>query len=194
MRYRLAQALQIHQQKENYKQVSYWYKFSIYIRNRIVSANLGLVYSCMQYTCMSLDTDTMLSDGSAALLRSVEKYDPWYGNKFSTYACRAILHRFSSSANKRDWTGIDVSDLDPQEKETTDTNIELCKDRVRVAIKGAELTTRERDIIVLRFYEGKRLVDVGNKYNLSKERIRQIQVKALDKIRCVLEIDSVLNF
>lgn len=192
-RFRLAQALQLHKQKGNFQKVAYWYKLSIFIRNRIISANLGLVYGCMKCTSMNLDTDTMLSNGSAALLRSAEKYDPWRANKFSTYACRAILHRFSSLAKKRDWTGLDISDLEPPEEETTDSETELRKDRVIAAIKGAELTPREKDVVMLRFYEGERLIDVGNRYKLSKERIRQIQIKALNKIQRVLEVDPALN-
>lgn len=190
--FRLAQSLKIHQVYDNLQKVSYWYRLSILIRNRITSANLGLVYGCMQRTSMHLDTNTMLSEGSATLLRSVEKYDPWRGTKFSTYACRSILHKFSSLTRKRDWTGIDISDLEPPKEETPDANKELRKDRIKAAIKRAELTSRERDIISLRFYKGERLVDVGTKYDLSKERIRQIQVKALDKIRIVLEADPAL--
>ncbi len=192
VRYRLAQAIQHHQERDNSQRVEYWYKLATILRNRITSANMGLIYGCMKRTCMSLDSDTMLSAGSAALLRAVEKYNPWFGNKFSTYACRSILHRFSSHAKKRDWTGYDIADLEPQEIDS-DEDVELRKDRVQAAIKLAELTTRERNIILLRFYKGERLVDVGETYNLSKERIRQIQIKALDKIRSVLEVDPALN-
>ena len=189
VRFRLFLALQ---KQNNFSKINYWYKLSISIRNRIISANLGLVYGCMKYTCMHLDIDTMLSAGNAALLRAVEMFNPWHGNKFSTYAYRSILYSFNSLTKKRDWTGIDISDIDPQECKPVDNNMELRKDRVKQAIKNADLTYREKDIISLRFYKGYRLVDVGCKYKLSKERIRQIQIKALNKIQEVLETDAIL--
>lgn len=192
VRYRLARALQ-NQEQDNIQKIEYWYKLSIYLRNRIASANLGLVYGCMKRTSIIIDTNEMLSAGNAALIRSVEKYNPWLGNKFSTYACTAILHRFKTLTKKRNWTGIDISELEPPALEAVDADIELRKDRVQAAIKGAGLTSREKEVIFFRFYGNDRLIDVGNRYDLSKERIRQIQIRALDKLRRVLEVDPALN-
>ena len=50
-----------------------------------------------------------------------------------------------------------------------------------------ELSERERDIIELRFglVDGREynLSEIGERYNLSRERIRQIHAKALRKLR-----------
>jgi RNA polymerase primary sigma factor len=52
----------------------------------------------------------------------------------------------------------------------------------------ADLTNREKDIIILYFglnelYEPMTLEGIGEKYNLTKERIRQIKEKAIRKLR-----------
>ncbi len=51
----------------------------------------------------------------------------------------------------------------------------------------SELTDRERDILIMRYgFENgmpMTLEEIGKKYNLTKERIRQIESKALDKLR-----------
>jgi len=45
------------------------------------------------------------------------------------------------------------------------------------------LRTREREIIVARFYEGKTLKETGEIYELSPERIRQLQNTAIRKLK-----------
>lgn len=45
------------------------------------------------------------------------------------------------------------------------------------------LTERERDILHLYFREGKTFTEIGKIYDITRERIRQIQAKALRKLR-----------
>lgn len=45
------------------------------------------------------------------------------------------------------------------------------------------LSAREEQVIHLRFMEGMTLQDIGKEMNLTKERVRQIEVKALRKLR-----------
>lgn len=51
-----------------------------------------------------------------------------------------------------------------------------------------QLTPREREIITSRFLSGQRstLAEIGDSFGLTKERIRQIERKALDKMRVAL--------
>ncbi|HEY9817540.1 MAG TPA: sigma factor-like helix-turn-helix DNA-binding protein, partial [Candidatus Obscuribacterales bacterium] len=55
------------------------------------------------------------------------------------------------------------------------------------AILGEVLNERERDIIALRYGlqtgESHTLEEVGGLFNLSRERVRQIQTKAMRKLR-----------
>jgi RNA polymerase primary sigma factor len=63
------------------------------LENAIVSANLRLVkfifkraFSGSWYRYH----DGLMSSGNYALLRAVKYYDPSFGTRFSTYACKAI--------------------------------------------------------------------------------------------------------
>lgn len=53
--------------------------------------------------------------------------------------------------------------------------------------KDTWLTDRECEIIQARFYDGLTLEQVGDKYNVSRERIRQVEETALVKIKVRLE-------
>jgi RNA polymerase primary sigma factor len=65
----------------------------------------------------------------------------------------------------------------------------LVDDSLESTLRGAldELTEREREILRMRFgmdgEEEHTLTDVGDKFGLSRERIRQLQVQALRKLR-----------
>jgi len=65
---------------------------------------------------------------------------------------------------------------------------ELLENPEELYIPGLEmaletLTDRERDVLRMRFREGKTLVNVGIALGVGKERIRQIEAKALRKLR-----------
>lgn len=45
------------------------------------------------------------------------------------------------------------------------------------------LTVREKDVLLMRYEHGMTLEQCGNKYNVTKERIREIEAKALRKLR-----------
>ncbi len=66
-----------------------------------------------------------------------------------------------------------------------DAELNMLKEQIQEVL--AELSERERDVIVLRFgIDGeypKTLEEVGRIFNLTRERIRQIEAKALRKLR-----------
>ena len=45
------------------------------------------------------------------------------------------------------------------------------------------LKKREREIIRMRFFERRSLEDVGKHFNIIRERVRHLEVKAIDKLR-----------
>jgi RNA polymerase primary sigma factor len=56
-------------------------------RNRLVQANLGLVFTvARQFRCPGLEFDDLISEGNIGLIRAAERFDPTFGKRFSTYA------------------------------------------------------------------------------------------------------------
>lgn len=176
-------------------------------RSVIVRLNLPLVLAMAKRTKLShVDFNEMVSEGNMALLRSVEKFDCARGFKFSTYSCRAILKSFSRVAMRASrYRGQFPTEFDPaMEKsdfvERQRVGIERdCVDELKeiLLLNLAGLSEVERTVIGERFAIGqhafgdqvgpKTLEQVGLLIGVTKERVRQIQNKALRKIRLTLE-------
>jgi RNA polymerase sigma factor (sigma-70 family) len=174
------------------------------IRSYIVERNLGLVYSMIsRFTSSNVDEDDLLSDALFGLTRAVDRFDPWRGFKFSTYACnviaRALMRRGRQETNYRRVFPVqhDVSFERPSE--APDANMELYVERLHRALNEnlGELTDLESSILAQRFPtdRGQRLTfkEIGDSIGLSKERVRQIQNIALAKLRDVLVEDPLLR-
>ena len=184
-----------------------WGHRSLAARSVIVRLNLPLVLAMAKRTRLSnIDFNEMVSEGNMALLRSVEKFDCSRGFKFSTYSCRAILKSFSRVAMRASrYRGQFPTEFDPaMEKsdflERQRVGVERdCVDELKEILLQnlADLSDVERTVIRERFAIGKAalgeevgpktLEQVGLIIGVTKERVRQIQNKALRKIRLTLE-------
>jgi len=173
------------------------------IREYLVERNLGLVHLMIKrYRSIELDEDDLLSDGMYGLARAVEKFNPWRGYRFSTYACnviaRALMRRakMSSGHHRRFPVQQDASFERPSPP--ADTDMELRVERLQNALHRnlGELTELESMVLSRRFPDqGPRSTyeQIGEGIGLSKERVRQIQNVALGKLREVLSEDPMLK-
>ena len=177
-----------------------WHERMQTVRDELVDANMSLVLAMAKRTKIrSVDFPDLVSEGSMALLRAIDRFDVSRGFKFSTYACRAILKGFSRMAGK---TGRYVSrfgvSYDP-ELEQSDYDVhkhdiqraDAVSDLLDViSTNRAELGEVERTIVIERFglsgEKPKTLAQVGKIVGLSNERVRQVQKTALAKIRQAL--------
>jgi len=187
-----------------------WHRKSEHYRDQIAQTNLALVLAMAKRTRMSeVDFSDLVSEGNMALLRAVDKFDVARGFKFSTYACRAILKAFSRSGVKLSkYRKLFPTDFDPKLEKSDfmqkkrEGHEDDCVDELRLIMKNnrADLTDIEQEVIEHRFGLGKRiemdpeaspltLEQVGRIIGVTKERVRQIQNKALEKIRLTLETD-----
>ncbi len=182
-----------------------WRRKANRLREQIANTNLALVLAMAKRTRMSeVDFADLVSEGNMALLRAVDKFDCGRGFKFSTYACRAILKAFSrqgmklSKHRQRFPTDFDPklekSDFVERKREEFEKDAAEEVRRI-VSENSAELSEIEKTVISHRFgLEGEEtektltLEQVGRIIGVTKERVRQIQNKALEKIRLQLEV------
>ncbi|MEL7087711.1 MAG: sigma-70 family RNA polymerase sigma factor, partial [Planctomycetota bacterium] len=149
-----------------------------------------------------------ISDGMVGLVKAIDAFEPERGFKFSTYACRAILKGFSRLGMKttRHRSLFPVG-FEPDLERSNYTAEKAADDEQGCVEQVARifrenrsgLNELERDIIEKRFAfdnpdggKGMTLKEVGKLVGLTKERVRQIQIHALAKMRDTLE-DTYLN-
>jgi RNA polymerase primary sigma factor len=169
----------------------------IALRNRAITANWPLVLSCVKRHAESVrngvDRSGLMERGYLSLIHSVDGFDPWRGFRFSTYACNAITRSFFNRVPKR----IPVSSIDELEEiapvRHKDDLQELWIERLQMLMQTDTLTLREKQVLQYRFVQGLKLHQVGDIFELTKERVRQIQFEAIDKLRDALKTDPVLQ-
>lgn len=185
-----------------------WKRRCDHYREYLVRSNLALVLAMAKRTRLGqCDFSEVVSEGNMALLRAVDKFNVDKGFKFSTYACRAILKAFSRTSVKttRHRSRFPVEfEPDLERSDWIDRRREMveaeCIDELKNILSRnlAELTPTEATVIRQRFNWDEQnespltLEEVGKIIGVTKERVRQIQNKALAKIRQVME-DGVLR-
>jgi len=186
----------------------FWHRRFEHFREYLVRTNLALVLAMAKRTRLGdVDFAEIVSEGNMALIRAVDKFNVDRGFKFSTYACRAILKAFSRTALKssRHRTRFPV-EFEPEMEKSDwqdrrrDAVEEDCIDELKAIVDRnlADLSSVEETVIRRRFNWKQEeetpltLEEVGQIIGVTKERVRQIQNKALAKIRNVME-DGVLR-
>ena len=187
------------------RQLLKWHAVEDELREQIAETNLALVLAMAKRTRMSeVDFADLVSEGNMALLRAIDKFDCGRGFKFSTYACRAILKAFSRQGMKLSkYRQRFPAEFDPKlersdylEKKREEVKDDTADELKRIVVENrADLSEIEQKVIEHRFRiqspmtEEKPLTleQVGKIIGVTKERVRQIQNKALEKIRINLE-------
>lgn len=173
------------------------------IREHMVERNLGLVYSMMaRFRAPGVDRDELLSEALTALSHAVERFNPWKGFRFSTYACNVILRalvrrsRRENQYRQRFPVQYESSmELPGRTDDATGLFLERLR-RIMTENRGG-LSALESRVLAQRFPANGRtrltFQQLGDAIGLSKERVRQIQNAALDKLRRKLDEDDVLR-
>jgi RNA polymerase primary sigma factor len=173
------------------------YEEAVATKNQIIRANLRLVVSiAKRYVGPAKDFFELVSDGNMSLMRAAEKFDVSRGNKFSTYASWAIMKNFARTlpAEHRHQDRFRTSDsetLSAAEDVRTDQHeLESAQSQRESRVQGllGRLDEREQRILAGRFglirgQEPLTLTQVGAEMGVTKERIRQIQVRAMSRLR-----------
>lgn len=190
----------------------YWDRIAQDYCTAIVNSNLGLIPTMVERSRITgVDFGDLISEGQLALLRAIDKFDVTRGFKFSTYACRAILTSLARSvalmARHRSRFPMEF-DPDMQRGDMLDERRAYEDEdyvrRIQAVLRDnrAELTRTEKRVLSERFgFNGnltaakpgtqKTLRQVAAIFGVTKERVRQIQNKALGKLRTFMD-ESVI--
>ena len=182
-------------------QIEEFYDQSVHTKNEIIGANLRLVVSiAKKHISPITGFFELVSDGNLSLMKAVEKFDYSRGNKFSTYATWAIMRHFARSIpdekkQQERFRPSEVEVFDAAEDFRTSQTLEEKNQTereklVRRLMDG--LSDREQQILASRYGldssdEPRTLRQIGADLDVTKERVRQIEIRALAKLRKVAE-------
>jgi RNA polymerase primary sigma factor len=174
------------------------------VKQLIITANLRLVVSiAKKFVSSELLFEDLVSEGNLALMRSVEKFNFALGNRFSTYATYAIQRHFYrlSQRSRKQWNRFVSDDNALHALAASERDTEMCTSSQIDVLKQTfgrfleELEPREKQIVVARFgFDGeapRTFRELGSQMGVCKERIRQIQGRAMDKLRLMAEEASL---
>ncbi len=171
------------------------------VKEILINANMRLVVNIAKRHAAQTDNFfELLSDGNMSLIRAVEKFDFGRGFKFSTYASWAIMKNFARTIpdekhrRERFVTGHDeVFEVAPDTRSDEHEAV-ATKDRATHSINRLleYLEPREREIIRMRagldtHAKGMTLEEIGQQFGITKERVRQLNARAMKKLRSIAE-------
>jgi RNA polymerase primary sigma factor len=165
-------------------------------KNQIIRANLRLVVAiAKKHLSRPVSLFDLISDGNVSLMRAVEKFDYSRGHRFSTYASWAIMRNFARTVPReqhqldRFSTGHEgILDTASGMRSYDPGKVNPAELRESIDLMLGQLSPLERSILIDHYgldSSGavKTLDQMGKDLGISKERVRQIEIKAMKKLR-----------
>jgi RNA polymerase sigma factor (sigma-70 family) len=166
------------------------------VRDLLIECNQRLVHSlATKHLQPGQNLDELKSDANVSLMRAVEKFDYGRGFKFSTYATWAVMKNFARSIpdentrKSRYMTGHDELFDGKADLRTDEQEIVATADAARTRVNRLldYLDPRTREVIRMRTgldgHEEMTLEQIGQHFGITKERVRQINVRGMKQLR-----------
>jgi RNA polymerase sigma factor (sigma-70 family) len=177
------------------------------LKNQLVQSGLRIaVHVARKHQRPGLPLPELISDANIWLMRSVERFDFARNVKFSTYASYAIMKNFArgrteqiARPDRRLLTGQDefLSQVNNRDGVSSSDRLDNITVQGELLSVIDELPTRERDLVVAHYgldqtQPALSLSELGLKMGLTKTRVRQIETRALRKLRVLIEARRAL--
>lgn len=188
----------------------YRYHNDMNARNKLITSNLR--YACKlanAYRDRGVSYSELISEANDGLLEAIDKFDIRQDVKLISYSKWWIMQKMQNAITKRNRMPQSEIPSDNEDQYDSDDNEPAVKTKAdpfldefiidddnledeRNIARFIEsimsiLSSREADIINMYYgrggYRENTLEDIGKKYNLTKERVRQIMETAFRKIR-----------
>ncbi len=171
------------------------------VRDLIIKANMRLVISIVKkFVTPKHSFDELLSDGIVSMMQAVDKFDYDRGFRFSTYAYRAIArnaYRTITDRHKEDSRydsamSEDLRNVPDEDRVSALDEKEWASMRSLMLQLMDQLDRRERFILRGRFALGahrkvRTFQCLADKLGISKERVRQLEQRAIAKLKTLVE-------
>jgi RNA polymerase sigma factor (sigma-70 family) len=170
------------------------------VKNAIVRANLRLVVSvARKHLRPGMALMELVSEGNITLMRAVEGFDFHKGHRFSTYATLALMKGFARtvpqllSASRKSSGDVSVLAEVADRRAAPAAESFVQRDEVRHLL--ANLSDRERAVLSAQFGLGSEPAadtydQLAQRLGLTKQRVRQIQQAAMDKLRAAAGVPA----
>jgi RNA polymerase sigma factor (sigma-70 family) len=172
------------------------------IKNQLVQANLRVaIHVARKHQRVGLDLMELVSDATIWLMRAVEKFDFARGVRLSTYASWAIMKNFArdraEQLTRRDAkfvTGQEDVLSQARERDTAGVaeQVDASAEKRDLMDVIGMLPARERELVLMHYglddaHTPLSLAELGEKLGITKARVRQLEARALKKLRHLLE-------
>jgi RNA polymerase sigma factor (sigma-70 family) len=186
------------------REAARWRRRYLVLRDRIILGNRRLAFRAVHMRgSLSRLAEDMASECQIVLIKAVAAFNPWLGIRFSTYAFTCLTRALSRLSQRLAADHLSRSlplDALPygepcylDNEELSAPDLDWLDEYFRE--EHTLLTAREKLVLSRRFQLNDQtaktdtLEQVGRDLGLSRERVRQVQVSALGKLRAAVLAD-----